>query len=183
MPPRNIPRGRSSAGRTPGARGGIQRRREEAITPNFTPQRTLNFDNLESFSPGNISFSAEKVKKLDVKVYIISRHLAIVIPAYGTDGWVANLQDGIVLSKSAGMRGFKLAPGVAAGDNRFGYLELVPRVSHSATFVQCCLVWLHLWLPIFCIDVIGCPPLPGTLSTKVDRRGHRMHAMQPSLPA
>jgi hypothetical protein len=98
-----------------------------------TPQRRLNFGNLDTFSASKFSITTADEKKLLVRVYIISRHLAIVIPAYGQDGWIDNLANGIVLAKSIGMTGFKLANGVGGADNRFGYYKFFENALDAMT--------------------------------------------------
>ena len=45
----------------------------------------------------------------------------LLVPAYEQDGWIGNLSDSIAICKHYGLNGFKLAPGVAVGNNRFGY--------------------------------------------------------------
>jgi hypothetical protein len=127
MPPRNNKRATSSAGRTPAPDKSAKARREEegVRTKKFTPQRKLNFADFDQASVKKLApqFSAGKAKKLDVRCIIVAQHMAIVIPAWAMDGWVANLADGIALAKSINMNGFKLAPGIATGDGstRFGY--------------------------------------------------------------
>jgi hypothetical protein len=126
------------AGRTPSGRGSARRRTASNTTPAFdnleaTPQRRLNFGNLDTFSASKFSITTADEKKLLVRVYIISRHLAIVIPAYGQDGWIDNLANGIVLAKSIGMTGFKLANGVGGADNRFGYYKFFENALDAMT--------------------------------------------------
>eukprot|EP01047_Picozoa_sp_COSAG01_P068329 COSAG01_NODE_9852_length_2319_cov_11.887838_3_plen_131_part_00 len=98
MPARKRP---SSAGRTPAPDKQARARREEqgTHTKPFTPQRVLNFDNFDQESVKKLApkFTAGSAKKLDVRGIVIANHLAIVIPAYGMDGWVSNLADGIAL--------------------------------------------------------------------------------------
>ena len=127
----------NSTQRAPSGRGTGRRKTGSMTTTrkpaSNTPQRRLNFDNLDTFSAGKFSMSSAEEKKLDVKVYIISCHLAIVIPGYGTDGWIDNLANGIVLPKSIGMTGFKLAAGIAGGENRFGFYKFFENAEDTMT--------------------------------------------------
>ena len=86
---------------------------------------TLDFTK-EVFNPRNTPlprFEGSYVRPLHVDVIIVSKHLAIMIPAGHQDGkWIANLDIGIALAHSVGMVGFKLDQHPAGTCNiRFGY--------------------------------------------------------------
>ena len=92
---------------------------EEPATEKFSPQCKLDFT--KAFSPKTVTFSSKPdMKNLSVQVVCAGQHLLVVIPGFGHDGWIDNLNVGIALCKTLDMRGFRL-PDDVCGLNRFGY--------------------------------------------------------------
>ena len=114
------PRGGSSAGRSPSAANTVLER------VRTTPPRRLNFGNhnnsqIRSTLSSQTGGPKHREPPVGVKGVVFSKHLMLLVPAYEQDGWIGNLSDSIAICKHYGLNGFKLAPGVAVGNNRFGY--------------------------------------------------------------
>ena len=98
------------------------------------PPRRLNFGNYKNSEMMSKLTSGSKTRKppVGVKIKIFSKHMMIAIPAFDQDGWIPNLSDAIAIAKHYDLNGFKLAVGVAVGNNRFGYFGFFEDASVEA---------------------------------------------------
>jgi hypothetical protein len=89
------------------------------------PPTPLRFENYSNNVERRLKRQSTGAAMCDVPVFLVGDHMAIVIPGYGSRGYLKTLGNAIALCKTRPyeMRGFKLAPGVGTDPGRsiYGY--------------------------------------------------------------